>query len=214
MKSNVFSLIIATVICFGSCARAQNINIEKEKQTENLKVANVQKDKEEIQKLVRQVLNWSESKESIDLLPVLTNSQDSIYIGFDMDKLKENLNKLKGTGFFSSEFIENYKQVILTLDGKLRNKEYIEWLVGDLPPFKFANDINPWCLCQGFSPEQCDDVEIIKIDSKSGELIWNWKKGTDWMNFKFKVVKEDNKWKISYMQGFDYKESTKKDGEI
>lgn len=213
MKNNILTFLIVTVFSISSCVNAQNKQ-KTEQQTENIEVTVVQKDKEEMQKLIQQALIWSESKESIDLLPVLTDSKDSIYIGFDMDKLKENLYKLKVAGFFSAEFIENYNQIILTLDRKLRNKEYIEWLVGDLPPFKFANDIAPWCLCQGFSSEQFDDVEIIKIDSKSGELMWNWKKGTDWMDFKFSVVKEEDKWKISYMQGFDYKESTKKDGEI
>jgi hypothetical protein len=211
MKNKILILLIVTV--FSISVNAQNKQ-KTEQKTENIEVAVVQKDKEDLQKLIQQALIWSESKESIDLLPVLTNSKGGTYIGFDMDKLKENLNTLKVAGFFSAEFIENYNQIILTLDRKLRNKEYIEWLVGDLPPFKFANDISPWCLCQEFSSDQFDDVEIIRINSKSGELIWNWKKGADWMDFKFYVVKEENRWKISYMQGFDYKQSTKKDGEI
>jgi len=213
MKKNIIAFFVLTVLGISSCVCIQNSQ-KTGKRTVNFEVADVQKDKAEIQKLIQQVLSWSESKESIDLLPVLTDSKDSIYIGFDMDKLKENLYKLKVAGFFSTEFIENYKQIILTLDKKLRNNEYYQWLVGDLPPFKFANGIAPWCLCQGFSFEQFDDVEIIEIDNKSGELMWKWKRGSDWMNFKFRVVKEENKWKISYMQGFDYKESTKKDGEI
>jgi len=212
MKNNILTFLIVTVFSVSSCVNAQNKQ-KTEQQTKNIEVTDVQKDKEEIQKLIQQVLNWSESKESIDLLPVLTDNKDSIYIGFDMNKLKANIKKLRESNFFTNEFIENYNQIILTLEGKLRTKELV-WLVGDLPPFKFANGINPWCLCQGFSSEQFDAVEIIKIDSKSGELMWNWKKDTDWMDFKFSVEKENNKWKISYMQGFDYKESTKKDGEI
>jgi hypothetical protein len=185
-----------------------------EKQVTTIEVVDIQKDKEGIQKLIRQVLTWSESNESIDLLPVLKDRKGRIYTGFDMNKHKANLAKLRETGFFAKEFIENYNQIILTLDQMLRSKEFDEWFVGDLPPFKFVNEIDPWCLCQDFSPEQFNNVSIVKIDSKSGELIWNWEKGTDWMDFKFMVVKEDNKWKISYMQGFDYMESTKKDGKI
>ena len=53
------------------------------------KSSNTSVDKEEIQNLIQQVFKWSDSNESIDLLPTLTNSTDSIYIGFDRDKLKE-----------------------------------------------------------------------------------------------------------------------------
>lgn len=208
MKKNILPPIIITIMCITSCVCGQT-NQKSEKQTQNLEVTDVQKDKEDIRKLILQVLSWSESKESIDLLPVLTDNTDRKYIGFDMDKIKGNLLKLRQTCLFSSEFIENYNQIILTLDRKIKNKEYDNWLIGELPPFKFANEVDPWCLCQGFSLEQFDNIEIIKLGSTSGELIWNWKMIADWQNIKFRVVKEDNKWKISYMQGFDYEESTK-----
>lgn len=192
-----------------------------EKQSKNIEIANIQEDKEYIQNLLQQVLEWSESKESIDLLPVLTDSKDSIYIGFDMIRLKENLVKLRETNFFASEFIANYNQIILTLDRKLRSKEFNEWLVGDLPTFKFANDVNPWYSDQGHLPWKLVEVEVISINNNQGELYWKYGNfGTDfdsfWKDFKyrFRVVKDGDKWKISYMEGFDYKESIKKDGEI
>ena len=167
------------------------------------------KSKNEIQNLIRQVLIWSESKESIELLPAIKDRKDSAYVGFEMNKLKINLDKLAQTGFFATEFIENYCQIIRTIDKKIRNKELEAWLVGDLPPFNFVNGINPWCQCQGFSQNDFDKVEIIKLDNKSGELKWIWKAGLSWTNFYFRVVKDDNKWKITYMEGFDFKESTK-----
>jgi hypothetical protein len=213
MKKNVLTFFIVTVLCVSSYVRAQN-NQKTEKQSVNFKVTDVQKDKEEIQKLIRQVLSWSESKETIDLLPVLADNKDSVYVGFNMDELKENIDKLKETGFFSAEFIENYNQIILTLDRKLRNKDYIKWFIGDLPPFKFANDINPWCLCQGYSSDDFYDIEINKLNCKSGEIMWKWENDSNWKNFRFRVIKENNKWKISYMEGFDYNESIRKDGEI
>jgi len=207
---NYFVIIILILgLPFYSCSQNIPKKEKSEKQTEVLNPTEVSKNKEEIQKLVRQVVIWSDSKESIELLPAISDGKDSVYIGFDLDKLKINLDKLRQTGFFSTEFIENYNQIIRTLDRKLRNKEFKVWLVGDLPTFNFANDISPWCLCQGYSPEDFDDVEIIRINSISGELKWNWKKGSSWNDFIFRVTREDNKWEISYMEGFDFKESTK-----
>ena len=195
-----------------------NCNNENKKST----TTDNTKDKEEIQNLIKQVLAWADSKNCIEILPVVTDSNDSIYLGFDLEKHKLNLNKLKSTGLFSTEFIENYNQIILTLDKGLKNSEYEQWLVGDLPTFIFANDINPWCLCQ----DNLDwwknvEVKVISLDNEKGELEWFWgnlSNDTDssWKEFKyrFRVAKEKNIWKISYLEGFDFKESTRKDGQL
>jgi hypothetical protein len=202
MKYLSLIILILGFVIYG--CNSQNFRTDKSE-----KQAEISQNRDEIQKLIREVLIWSASKETIDLLPVIEDSKNNVYSGFDMDKLKDNLNKLKQTGFFAIEFIENYNQIIRTIDKKLRNKEVEAWLVGDLPTFNFVNDINPWCQCQGFSQEDFGSVEIIKIDSKSGELKWKWKAGSSWNDFKFRVMKEDGKWKISYMEGFDFKHSTK-----
>jgi hypothetical protein len=189
-----------------------NFNPEPDKsenQTKGLGATEVSKNKKEIQELIRQVMIWSDSKESIKLLPALPDVNNKVYVGFDINKHTANLKKLKETSFFANEFIENYNQIILTLDKKLRNKEIKEWQVGDLPTFNFVNDVSPWCLCQGFSSEDFDDVEIVKLDRQFGELKWKWKKGSSWNDFRFRVVKDGNKWKVSYMEGFDFKESIK-----
>jgi hypothetical protein len=180
-------------------------------------------DKEQIQNLIRQVLNWSDSKNSINLLPVLTNSKDSICIGFDFDKHKLNLDKLNETNLFAKEFIENYNQIIQTLDRKIKNNEFDKWNTHELPTFIFANDVNPWCLCQDVpydnpNPWDLVEVEIINLNSENGELNWKWGKtelndAPGWKEFayRFKVTKENGKWKIAYLQGFNFKECTRKD---
>lgn len=209
-KINYILFIITFIISFLGCdlnGQKKTRKIVDERNSE-LKV-----DKEEIRRLIIQVLNWSQTNESIDLLPGLEDSTHTSYIGFDMVKHRENLILLKNTSFFSTEFIENYDRIIKTLDKKLRDGEF-HWLVGELPPFKFNSEVNAWCLCQGFSPEQLGDVEVIKMDITGGEFLWRWSKYADWCDFKFCVIKEDNKWKISYMQGFDFKESIKEDGTL
>lgn len=210
---NLGLLTLIFGLAFFNCTQNNQQTSKTDKQIDN------SKDKEEIQKLIRQVLIWSDSKKSIDMLPVLKDSNDSVYIGFDMDKHKANLKKLKETNFFTTEFIENYNQIILTLDRKIRNKEFEEWLIGDLPTFIFANDFNPWCMCQDNLPWDSVEVKIINLNSNNGELDWNWGNlksdyDSSWKDFsyRFRVVKEGNKWEISYMQGFDFKESTRKDG--
>src|SRR5690606_19710413 len=162
------------------------------------------------------------SKNSINLHPVITDSKDGVYIGFDLEKHKDNLTILKSTGFFAAEFIDNYDQIILTLDKGLRDGTYEQWLVGDLPTFIFANDVDPWCQCQDVpydnpSPWGLVEVEPISLDEKKGTLNWKWggpleqNSAPGWKEFRYdlRVVKEVGKWKIAYLRGFDFKESTR-----
>ena len=196
----------------------------KVNRTKRLKSPKLSNDELEIQNLIRKLLNWKEAKNSFDLLPVLTDSNNKTYIGFDLEKLRANLKILKATNFFSDRFIDNYKQIILTLDKKMRNNEFEKWSVGELPTFSFANDVDPWCLCQDVpydkpNPWDLVEVKVINLNGKKGELYWNWGKpelngSPDWKDFayKFNVEKENGTWKISYLQGFDFKDSTRKDG--
>lgn len=178
-------------------------------------------DEKQIHDLIRNVLVWADSENSFDVLPFLYDSNDSIYIGFDLKKHKQNLNTLQQTNFFATEFIENYDQIILTLDKKHRNGEYEQWLIGELPTFMFANDHSPWCNCQDHYDWNKIEVRVIKLTENKGELEWTWgnlnaDSTSTWKDFayKFRVVKENNIWKISYLSGFDYEESIRRVGTI
>ena len=214
-------LIKLTTLLFGlllfSCYQSYN---KKSSMTEE-KVSISTDDKEQIQNLIRQVLNWADSKKSIDILVLETDSDDRIYTNFDLENHTQNLKTLRETDFFASEFIENYNQIILTLDKKLRENEFEEWLIRDLPPFTFSSDVNPWCLCQDNLDWNKVEVEVISLDNERGELEWHWGNlsadtHSSWKEFryKFKVLKENGKWKIAYLSGFDFKEITRKEREI
>ncbi|HRE79313.1 MAG TPA: hypothetical protein PLL09_15965 [Flavobacterium sp.] len=214
MKHIKLTILIFGLLLFG-CKQTDNKTtlVTEEKATTSTD------EKEQIQNLIRQVLNWADLKNSIDLLPVIADSKDSIYIGFNIDLHKQNLNKLRQTNLFASEFIENYNQIIMTLDKGLKNGNYDKWFVGDLPTFSFGSDVNPWTLSQDVpydNPNPFDFVEIKLLNIDKGELFWKWGKPElitepSWKDFeyKFRVVKENDNWKISYLQGFDFKESTR-----
>jgi hypothetical protein len=216
MKCKLHFTLFLVILLLGCYQKSDSKSlIEKAKDKSEL-IENSE-DKTAIQKLIRDVLIWANSENSFDLLPAISDSTDSIYIGFDQNKLKSNLKKFAETDLFSKEFIENYNRIILTLDKNTKRKVYYDWLVGDLQPFGFANDVNPWCYCQEMpyedpSPWGLVEVTIIKLEKTRGEMTWTWGK-TDWPDIKynFSVVKENGKWKISYMEGFDYKEGIKED---
>jgi hypothetical protein len=219
---NIRLLTLIIGLIFLGCTQKKESNDSTIKQTDSVSATVVSNDKEEILNLIRQTLNWANSKNSIDLLPALSDSKDIAYVGFDLKKHRKNLDKLKKTNFFTSEFIDNYNKIILTLDKKLRNKEFDEWSVGEFQTFSFANDVDPWSLNQDVPYDNPNlwnliDVEIINLESDKGELVWKWGKpelntAPGWKEFryKFRVAKENGKWKINYLQGFDFEESIKK----
>lgn len=171
----------------------------------------VASESEAIKGLIRNVLSWSDSKASIKLLPVVMDEEKGVYVGFDMAVHAINLGTLKNSGFFSSGFIDGYDRIIKKLDHQLRNKEIKEWVIGELPPFSFANGVNPWCLCQDNQDWKSVEIKIISLDEDKGELQWIWGNlsvdaDQSWKQFgyTFRVVKEHKTWKVSYMEGFDY----------
>lgn len=210
MKHLGLVTLLSVWILFG-CHHVKS-NASATANSKKIKVADSGIDKDKIQTLIRNMLIWADSGKEIDLLPTLT--KDSICVGFDFDKEKQAIRKLKETGFFADEFINNYDHIIQTLDKKIRSGEFEKWNTYELPTFSFANDVDPWCLCQDNLPWGKVEVKVVKLGADEGEFKWNWGKldpGTDpsWGDFSytFRVVKLNNKWKISYLEGFDYQKS-------
>jgi hypothetical protein len=216
-------LIFAIGLTFFGCNQNEEVVVIDEEQTENLQEGQIMTDEEQIQNLIRNVLKWADTKNAVNLWTLLADDKDSLCIGLNMKEHKKSLNKLKKTDFFAKEFIENYNQIIQTLDKKIRNNEFGEISLDGLPPFIFASDINPWCSCQEYPYEDPNvwdvEIEIISLNNEKGELkykcgekaIADPKWGQDMKDFryKFSVKREDNKWKISYMEGFDLEEGVK-----
>jgi hypothetical protein len=210
MKHFKITILLLGLLHFG-CAQTNSGNTTKI----NEKSAD---DKEEIKNLVRQVYKWHEAQKPSNN-NMVTDSKDSIYVGFNLDQLKSDINELQKTNLFTDEFIDNYNKIYLTIDKKLKSKEF-KWLVGGLPPF--GSDANPWCNCQDVpydkpNPWELIEVEIITLQSDKGELNWKWGKpelngATGWKEFtyRFRVAKEDGRWKIAYLEGFDFDKFTRK----
>ena len=202
------------------------------------KVAISSADTAQIHVLLQRALHWANSKNAIALLPVVTDSKDSVYLGVNLAQHNQNLTKLKATDFFSTGFINNYNQLILAIDAGMRSGHYEPWLVGDGPTIVFVSEVNAWCSCQDVpydNPNPWDNIEIslVNQDRTNVEAVWRWGKldlmvdpaelkadlgmldtnpiVKEWKAFSYKVLvtKETGKWKIAYLQGFDFKEGIK-----
>ena len=112
-------------------------------------ISDTTNEKQEIQKLMRNLLVWAEDGKKVpDLLPYVINRQDSTVTGFDLGKLKGIDDSLRYTGFFSEEFINNYNQIIQLLAKRMKGKEIAPFSTGEIPPFDFHTNADSWCDCQ------------------------------------------------------------------
>jgi len=194
-----------TTLIFGLLLFSCNQTDTKTSSVTEEKTSTYADDKEQIQNLIRQVYKWHEAQKPSNN-NMITDSKDSIYIGFNLDQLKLDIEKLKTTNFFSSEFIDNYYKIFTTLDKKLRNKE-IEWLVGDLLPF--GDNVNPWCNCQDNPDNYWQTMTIDKIEFENNVATFTWTWG-DNFQYQAKAIKLNDSWKISYLEGFNFDEFTRK----
>lgn len=205
MKYILFTVLVSVLLLFG-CSQSST--------PKNEQAVDSSKELAEIEKLIRRVLQWSDSDNAIGLLPVLTDERDSFYVGFDLILHQKNLEKLHKSELFAAEFIENYNQIVLTLDKGIRSGRYEPWLVGELPPFSFANGWNPWCCAQDNCSSETFQIEPLNVNDDSAELIFKREKDSAWINFIIRIKRENGILKIAYLQGFDYNQSVKEDGEL
>lgn len=206
---NFILVIIIIGLSLASCTNSNQTSKLTETNVENLTTDFKRNDTLKIEGLIRKVFAWSDTS-IIGLVPLIGDSSNRP-IGFDFNEV----NKIKGTfkrsSLFSKGFTDNYERIISTLDKKIRNKEYgdIEWYVNELPIFAFANGWNPWCCCQCICSEDDYKIEIIKFNEDFCELKIKRGQGSSWIDFKAEATKENDIWRISYLEGFDYEAGIK-----
>ena len=154
--------------------------------------------------LMHRVLVWADTNSVLDIVPVI--QKDSIYNSVDMTKQKMNRQVLTETNIFSKQFTNTYDTIINKIDSLLKSgEEESVWLVGDLPPYNFANDASPWCDCQ----DNLGWSKIIIEHINGSDYVWKWDvaselgPGWDEHRYSFSVTIEDGTLKVSRMEGFN-----------
>ena len=213
MKNRI--LIIISIILFVSCKTkndkldSQNRKEVVENKQENIPYSITKADSSLIEQLVRKVYEWNEKNISYYFNICIEDEKGENYIGIDWSIYEKNRKLLKNSGLFSDIFIRTYRQTLEKIDKKVKNREYeYEWLIGEYPPF--GTDANEWCYCQDTpNGNYWNNIEIKDFkatDDKIVSLTWNWSKNNDksnGFNYPMKVKKEDNIWKVIYLDGFD-----------
>jgi len=206
MKYFTLIVLLPSVILFYSCTTDNNKSKTTERKSESINATDTTNDRAHIQTLVKDFYKWWATKNSKnDFVPI---EKGSFYVGLDLKAHTKRLEELKATNFFSDDFLDNYNNLGLTIDDKLKSGK-LKWYIGDLPPY--GNEAAPWCNCQDTPSEKFwEDIKItfLSLDSSNANLEWTWgKKSEGWDNFEYtiKAIKINGVWEIAYLQGFDAK---------
>lgn len=206
-------LTIISAITFLSCDNPGDTTVANEP-SGFVQGNDIENEAVEIQTLVKQMLNWAETSGDINLLPLLHDNENSLYVGIDMNRFRVTLTQFRQSGFFADEFIDNYSRIITTLDSQYKSGVIEPTDIAEMPPITFAMEVDPWTLCQDApydSPTLWDNItiEIKTITDTQADFVWKWGGlGVDeqagWKDFSYKAtaIKENGKWKVSYLDGF------------
>lgn len=181
--------------------KKENSIVEDTTNTVYTKTIYTENDSIALLELTKKLYTWEQQKSSgKDFSPLKDKSTDSIYSGIDLSIHKTRLKELINTNLFTNEFIANYNKIALKIESEFKNGA-LEWNIGDLPPF--GSGANPWCNCQDSPNDFLDKIWIMHLSIENNKAFYNWSWG-DGVVYNIKAVKENNEWKISYLEGFDY----------
>lgn len=192
--SSIFSLAI--FIAGGKTTQTSKIT-----SVENTSV--VQSDSIALQNLTRELYKWENSQKLKDDFVPIKTAKNGMYQGIDLVHHKKRLELFKQSKLFASDFINLYEKIGKTLN-LLLEKQQLKWEVGDLPPF--GNGANFWCDCQDTPTDDYYKYLVIsdlKITDTIATFVWKWDKNTKDFSYQIKAKKENGKWKIASLQGFE-----------
>lgn len=201
---SAFVLLLSLTACGSKTTSGNAVSKADSNQTKVAPaVVHANTDSVQLTALIRKLYGWHDHGRDSEKMrafePVKTNPTDSLYSGIDLTKTDETLKYMKSTGMFADEFLNNYRAIAVRMDKELHDGSS-EWLVGDMPTF--ASDADDWCNCQDNPATYPDHLTITSLKITGNQAAFKWTWGDDFY-YKVRATKENDQWKIAYLEGFD-----------
>lgn len=205
-KTNCLVLFLFILLIVSGCSGKKNADSTQLENTES--TGEFENDSIELTDLVRKVYEWHMTVRLNDFPYKYEEPGDTLFVGIDWDKYNNTSQVLKQTDFFSQEFLDNHKKIALTVDSSIKKADK-EWRnIKDGIPI-WDTDADDWCGCQDYADNYWEKLTLydITISNDVASFYWAWNDQRISGTFAYKMTakKENNKWRISSMQGFDYK---------
>ena len=160
----------------------------------------------ELTALIRQVYEWHMTKRIDDFPYKYEEPADTLIMGIDWEKYNNNIEVFKQTNFFSRDFFTRHKNIALSLDTSIKKADKKWRNINDGIPL-WATNADDWCGCQDYPDNYWEKLTIhdLNIINDFASFYWTWDEPVKSNSFKYKMTakKEDDKWKINSIEGFD-----------
>lgn len=199
----ILSLLVvcSTLFMFLSCEEKSQFK-SLLKDDKNIKYSN--SDSIELTNLIRKVYEWHETNHFEDFPYEFKSVNDSIFIGIDWDKYKNNIEVFRKTNFFTSEFLNKHKLIATTLDSSIRTAD-VKWRNSNDGISLWETGADNWCGCQD-NPEKYwkkMTIDSLIINKEVANFVWTWDKELT-HTYKIEAFKEKGNWKINSLDGFKH----------
>jgi len=162
-----------------------------------------QRDSLEVINSIKNVYKWHDSAK-LELLDFSVLLADSFQTGLDLPSFEKTLKAIKESHLFSNAFITNYRELGELINHKLTtaNPKYLNEI-------NFAyQDADPWTYFQDDADSFWNNVIISDFSLSSDSASFKWhiqEKYSKTDKYLVKLVKENKKWVVAYLDGFNKK---------
>lgn len=160
-------------------------------------------DSVEVINLLKDIYCWHDKYQySLTDFPIII--KDSFQVGLNYDSLNRTISAIKQTNYFSSSFLDNYKKLADFVNNKLidAHPQYLNEINFDF------QDADPWTGFQDADPDYWNTFKIADYKSTVDSASLKWLiQNKDWSSpgYSVRFSKENGKWKVCYLEGFDLK---------
>jgi hypothetical protein len=188
--------------CQNDRSSVRQDSAKKQDSIKSLEASNENEDSIKLTKLIRELYKWhaTDTTGHDGFKPLKKNITDTFYSSIDLSENYEAIERLKKTGLFTVDFLNDYRKIAVRMDEELRNGKSI-WPEGELPTFQ--DDVDEWCSCQDYPDNYLDKINLVSMSFNKDDVSFKWTWGGNDF-YKVKAKKENGSWKISYLEGFDY----------
>ena len=159
--------------------------------------------KTEPQKIIEVLQNmyrWHATQSGVMDFPLVDNGEK--YTGLNQAAFANRITQLQQTKIFAVDFLTAYHHLGQEIHRRLATGA-MEYWVGDMPPF--GNGASPWTNAQDTPDQFWQQMRIqnFQIQGDRAQFTWHWPLGYGDQPYWVGMKKEQDQWRIRFLQGFD-----------
>lgn len=197
--NNSLPALLLAITLLGSCETPATKNIN----TQRIE-ALTSSDSTALTTLVRNVYEWHLTLHKKNGFPFkITGTKKDLIAGVDWDAYENEMQELRKTHYFSDYFFAAHQTLARSIDSSIQQTDK-KWCNANDGMSIWETGADDWCDCQDYPDDYWKLLTLNNFKFEKGmvSFYWSWGENNE-KQYQMKAIKEEGKWKISHMQGFN-----------